>query len=105
MEEFKWIKYSKSKEDVLKSLEGEDLNHIFYKAIRNNCVWLLEHCIDNGLDVNDYKVIKYLRENVNSDYFGIFRNHESVSDCFVLNKEFERCLLRYFVVIYKEDDY
>jgi hypothetical protein len=48
-EEFKYFK-GPSKEKILKSLEGKSLNTKFGIAIRNNISWLVQDCLEQGID-------------------------------------------------------
>jgi hypothetical protein len=55
-EEFKYIK-PKSIEQIKKALEGKSLKEKFVLSIENNIPWLLQDCIDKGIDTSqsDYK--------------------------------------------------
>ena len=48
MEDFKWIKYNKSHEDIIKSLEGKSYDEKIYIAIKNESEWLFDYVYDEN---------------------------------------------------------
>ena len=57
-EEFKFMK-GPSKEKILKGLEDKDIDQKFVYGIKNNQLWLVKWCVENGLDTNDYYILRF----------------------------------------------
>ena len=58
-ENFKWIKPSEDKrEKILKLIEGKSIDEKFNLAVKNNVNWLIENCVNDGLNLNDYYIEK-----------------------------------------------
>ena len=65
MNEFKWIKCDNSHEGILKKLDGKHINYKFRLALEHNLIWLVEHCIENELDVKShtFRRLKIIENN------------------------------------------
>ena len=54
MEQFTWIKSSKTKEHIIESVKGKDVDKIFDIGIKNNIPYLIQYAIENGIDPTRY---------------------------------------------------
>ena len=63
-EEFQFLKgpskekILKAKEKILKALEGKSLDYKFRFGIKNDLTWLIQECINAGIDTNKYIIYK-----------------------------------------------
>ena len=59
---FTWITNSeKKKKEFLKHLKNKTVEEQFIIAVENSCEWLVEQCVNSGLDCNKYviNIIEY----------------------------------------------
>ena len=88
--EFRFMK-GPSKEKILKTLEGKTLKYKFFIGVKHNLLWLVQYCINEGIDpsIGEDRHPKYHNYNdaisisYNNDYKDIFEllfNDKRVKD-------------------------
>ena len=101
MEEFKWIKPCDDKQDkIIKHLEGRSLQDKFEIALSNNCIWLVEKLLLDGLNPGDYNLVKIKYLDSNSINYRNYRLDSN--DCYfyiTLKDEMINLLSKYFIII------
>ena len=57
-----WIKPSKSEREIFDSLRNfKSIDCIFYDAVKNNCTWMINKCLDEGANIrfaDDYAIVQ-----------------------------------------------
>jgi hypothetical protein len=74
MEDFVYFK-GKSKEKILKSIEGLSFKEKFKKAIDNKCDWLLEDCLNSKENI-------YIRKTL--DKRGFYIEFENIGEFIII---------------------
>ena len=67
-EEFKWIKNSKTHDDIIKSLEGKSLQDILRYALKYDLIWLVEYCLDNNVLNKNYSLQRVIWGKGSNDF-------------------------------------
>ena len=89
-DKFIWIKNSKSKEDILKSLEGKSLEEKFTIALKNRYLPIMHDCVVNKrMNTKNFTIGKVGGYPISDEeYYLCIKNEENrKSPVFIISKE------------------